>query len=337
VTYRSARPDDEEALLDLWIDANPGTDRDAWRRTYDWMPDRFARTWVAADPEGTLRSAAVTSVRYVRDATGVPQRVGHLSHVATAQAHRRRGHARRVVELALAAMREDGCAWSSLQTSEEARALYEQLGWRSHSRFSRRGRIAGRPDCPVRYDVHRIDPGAAGGWDAIRRLYDACNSARPLSVVRDDAWWRIQPGRASTDTYAGHWPLLLTAQLPQQNDPCGYLWAFVRDDATIARQFGVDVLFRVVEIAALPAEPAALAALFAALADHLAGRQAAGEIFAPREAEVEGALTSLFGGSGNEVEDTEFMARSLGPAFGDRHLQTMFEAPAGMLWPLDDL
>jgi ribosomal protein S18 acetylase RimI-like enzyme len=64
----------------------------------------------------------------MRDAAGEARLVGNVSHVATQPEARRRGHATRLMALAIDVMRADGCVWATLNTSEEARPLYERLG-----------------------------------------------------------------------------------------------------------------------------------------------------------------------------------------------------------------
>ena len=42
-----ARPEEEEALLDLWVAANPGSEREDWRRQWHVLPRRVEQTYVA--------------------------------------------------------------------------------------------------------------------------------------------------------------------------------------------------------------------------------------------------------------------------------------------------
>ena len=148
IAYRPARPTEEAALIDLWVAANPDSDPAAWRREYERAPDRFVHTLVAAAPTGGLLAAALWWPRLVRDAAGEARLVGNVSHVATRPEAWRCGHATRLMALAIDAMRAEGCAWATLTTSEEARPLYQRLGWRAYPRLSWQGRLVRRPAYP---------------------------------------------------------------------------------------------------------------------------------------------------------------------------------------------
>ncbi|HEX8682528.1 MAG TPA: GNAT family N-acetyltransferase [Ardenticatenaceae bacterium] len=337
VQYRLAQPEDEEALLDLWVAANPGTTREAWRRDYHRVPALRERVHVAIAPGGSLLAAAAFWPREVRDARGAALKVGDLSHVATRPEARRQGHARRLVELTIEAMREEGCVWSSLTTSEEARTLYEALGWRAFPRPVREGIASAQAGSSGAFSVSRYEPASEPeGWDALARVYDAFNAARPLTVARDAAYWRDFFVPHLTAWLSGHAPVILVARRAGQADVRGYAIVYYSDEEP-ARAFGLDRLFTVSELGIFPGDEEAVSALLAAALSESGGRLLGGRVYAPREPEIDAAIEQLFGQSARQDQDSEPMARVIAPDFEQSDLDALFAAPGAMAWPLDDV
>src|SRR5919204_2423848 len=126
VDYRLLRADEVDAACDLWMEVYPDSlGHEAWRREFLSIPQHLEHTRVAVDPDGTLLSTVHYWLRHIRDVDGTPLQVGGISHVVTRANARRQGHAARLMDLTLAAIHEDGCAWSLLFTTEEGRPLYE--------------------------------------------------------------------------------------------------------------------------------------------------------------------------------------------------------------------
>jgi F420H(2)-dependent quinone reductase len=128
-----------------------------------------------------------------RDAGGTPHPVGELDSVATRADARRQGHASRLILLALEALQEAGCDWALLvATGEASRRLYERHGWRCYPEPWRRGTITGAlPQDDRRYLVRPLDVlHQPAGWEQIAAVDIAVNRGRPLTVVRDAAYWR---------------------------------------------------------------------------------------------------------------------------------------------------
>lgn len=194
--YRTATPADEPGLHALWAAAFPdaaATVGALWAGD----PGRHARTFVA-DDGGRVVSALHYRPRPIRSATGRPQRVGCLGGVATHPDARGRGHVRRLLGAAVAAMTADGCAWSLLFTATPG--VYEGAGWRSFRATGWSGPPAG-PAAP-RGGSASVRPATGADLGALKALRDAYDEARPLTTVRSlDDWrrriphWYGPPGR----------------------------------------------------------------------------------------------------------------------------------------------
>ena len=228
VEYRHLRPDEEDALLDM-VAAAMGDDRAERQRVLrDFAddPQRFARTHVAVTRGGTVLSAASYWVRYVRGADGSPLRVGHVFGVATRPDARGHGYAGRLLEETIAAMRQEGCAWSVLFTREQARSLYARHGWRDRPLRYQSG--APGNDALARsgpYTVRHYDPRhEPAGWERLAAVYAAYNAVRPLTVVRDLAYWRGYAAWMFTDWLThDHAVFFVATRTPNDHDLCGYV------------------------------------------------------------------------------------------------------------------
>ncbi|BBA96243.1 putative acetyltransferase [Actinacidiphila reveromycinica] len=203
--YRTATPADEAALHALWAAAFPEADAAAVVALWGRDPGRHGRTLVAEDGGGRLVSALHHLPRPIRSATGAPQRVGCVGSVATRPDARGRGHVRRLLAAAVAAMTADGCAWSLLFTATPR--VYEGAGWRSFAAPGWSGRPAGRTPHP---GAAAVRPATAGDLPVLRALRTAYDAGRPLTTVRSaDDWahrvpvWYAPPTRILVATTGG--------------------------------------------------------------------------------------------------------------------------------------
>src|SRR5919199_1532995 len=161
VEYRHLRLDEEGALLDMVAEAMGDDRAERQRVLHDFADDheRFARTHVAITDDGSLLSAASYWVRQVRDVDEKPLRVGHVFGVATRPDARGQGYAGRLLDRAITAMRQEGCAWSVLFTRELARALYARHGWHDRPLRHQSGSLADDlAAISSPYTVRRFDP-----------------------------------------------------------------------------------------------------------------------------------------------------------------------------------
>jgi len=104
MTYRRMQPDEEHAVLSLWSEVFD-ISYEQERRRFVSDPQRFDRTFVAVAPDGGVLSTAHYFNSLRRDADGAPRLVGHVDPVATRPDAQRQGHASRLLELTIEAMR----------------------------------------------------------------------------------------------------------------------------------------------------------------------------------------------------------------------------------------
>ncbi|MFF2618782.1 GNAT family N-acetyltransferase [Kitasatospora sp. NPDC058046] len=102
-----------------------------------WFADRLTgdgRFAAFVVDDGTcLLSCAVGQYTDPMPSPGQGPNVGHIASVATDPAHRRQGHARRVVTAVHDWLTAHGCGYISLTASPAAEALYRSLGYRDHA------------------------------------------------------------------------------------------------------------------------------------------------------------------------------------------------------------
>jgi GNAT superfamily N-acetyltransferase len=324
VEYRLMRAEEERVVLGMW--GEPAYQ--AARLATD--PAARAHTYVAAAPDGSILSALHYLVTVRRDAAGAPRRVGEIDSVVTVAAARRQGHATRLVRLALEALRAAGCDWSLLVATAEGRPLYERHGWRCYPERWRRGTVTGAlPDGDGRYAVRPLDPQREpAGWDRIAAVDVAFNRERPLTVVRDAAYWR---GYAAWRV--GNWiadeGLVIFGAFRREAEPrlCGFAFAEYYPPAFQVRDLGV-----------LPDAPGAAAALLAAVAAEASRRgiPPAGRLYLPEEPAIDAALDRLFGPTLHAGQDEgQLMARPIAADFAERELDAIFDAPGAHFSAID--
>ncbi|MBO1330074.1 GNAT family N-acetyltransferase [Streptomyces sp. VRA16 Mangrove soil] len=178
---RTATPADEPALHALWADCFDDAPHLPALHALD--DGHHHRTFVAARHDGTLDAVVVYVPRTVRDAHGIPHRVGGIGSVATRPEARGRGLVRGLLAAATATMLTEGCAWSLLFT--DTPRVYGSSGWRTFPRPYAEGPLAEAQDAPTRVRAALPDD-----IDAVVRLQAEANARRPLSCVRSADDWR---------------------------------------------------------------------------------------------------------------------------------------------------
>jgi ribosomal protein S18 acetylase RimI-like enzyme len=315
VEYRSLRPEEEGALLDLWMTVYPETDREKWRREWRALDPGPRRTFAAVAPDGTVLSSALYWPVPRRGADGAPSRVGQLSHVATHPGFRRRGHAARLTEMALAAMAADGCAWSLLFTSDEGRPLYERLGWRTQTTRHWTGPVAAGPADGAGYAVRPHDPTGPAGWGPIPGIQAAFNAGRPLATVRDESYWRGHYRARVTDWIAADGAFVLVA-----TDAGGAARGYALAHAVPRGCF-------VAEVGALPGHERALGPLLGAVAARTGAAEAGMLLHAPGDV--------VPNGFGQQRSDAA-MARPIAAAWSAGAIEEAFASADAVAWPFDE-
>ena len=375
VTYRRMLPEDEEAVFQLRMRTWGHPSIEHIRQSAYSDPLYLQHTYAALAPDGALLSTVRYWLRHIRDASGTPRLVGCVASVVTIEAARRQGHARKLMHLAINSMREEGCDWSLLFSSGMGVPLYEGLGYRLYPAPYFRGTFvsdqqsSGSITVTHRTDVQDISSMAGSysvartdgpfdmadhHWQAVHHIYAVYNAHRPLSIVRDENYWRgyfVQS--LGTALRQGSVSLFLASD---QGHPVAYLLARLLSMESARDYFNEDHGVIVSEVGLLPGHDAALPALLSAvrkelllplvsqlselspIPDGVQFSQSAlqGAAILPRQALVEQALRSVFGQTlYMSGERRRMMALPLGKSFTESDLAATFQAPGALLWPMD--
>ncbi|MFE9611644.1 GNAT family N-acetyltransferase [Streptomyces sp. NPDC006012] len=181
--FRTATPDDEASLADLWHTAFGAAPVLAlWRCD----PGRHDRTFVAAE-DGRVLSAVHWLPRPVRSAAGTVERVGCAGSVATLPRARGRGLVRRLMTEAAEAMTAEGCAWSLLFTGTPE--VYRSAGWETFPSPTWHGVLPAAVAAPGHPGVRAAAPDDLPRLMALRERFDR---ERPLTTVRTEEDWRCR-------------------------------------------------------------------------------------------------------------------------------------------------
>jgi len=330
VEYRPIRPEEVPDLLNLW---SQGSDAYRAYQTARFASDPAAcdHTYVAILPNGTIVSTIHYFVSRRWNATGQLRLVGEIDSVGTQPDARRQGHAQRLLLLVLAALEREGCDWSVLNATEMGRPLYERHGWRYFPEPWRRGTIVYDASYPSSaYFVRPFDPRhEPDGWARLAAVDVAFNHARPLTVLRNPAYWQHYAALR-----VGHWiateGLIIFAAFRSATDPqlCGYALG----------EFNPGSFFQIRDLGVLPTETTAISALLNAVAQEgqRRGDPPVGRIFLPCEPAIDAALDQLFGATLEYGQNHgSLMARTIGSWFTDQQLDALFAAPGATLSAID--
>jgi GNAT superfamily N-acetyltransferase len=341
ITYRTLEPHEEEAVLTLWAQVMEDPYEVRKQVFYDFAndPQRFNRTHIALVPDGAICAAVSYWVREVRDGRGEPCRVGLLWGAATLPAFRRQGVATHLIERLILAMKQEGCRWSILFARDEARPLYERMGWSGFPTLYRGGLVATDKLSKetVDYTVQVYDPQQAlQGWQPLARIYEEYNRMRPLSLVRSSEYWHGYVAWVASNWIANQRATYLVATPNgDSTDICGYVLVHYYDQAYAAQHFGSPPWFHVSEIGARTGD--ALAALLSGIATQAYERDIAYSHFSlPEDKDIDKALEQLFVQPMNRESITgAIMARPVADDFDCAQLEALFTAPGALFWEID--
>lgn len=340
ITYRTAQPSDEEALLQLWINvlADSYANRQQLFGDFCHDPQRFARTQVAINAEGTICGAVTYWLRQMHQADGNTALVGHLWGMATDPAYRRQGIATTLLQRIETAMQQAGCQWAILSAREEARSLYERLGWQGIPTLYRGGLSLENLALDARYHVRRYDPWQEPtGWQPLAAVYAHYNHQRPASLVRPLPYWQGYLAWMAQDWIehqcAQYWVVTPTDE-PQTIS--GYALVHFYDHTYAASHFNSPPWFALSEIGVIDDDSGAIHALLAGMIQQAQAQQMVyGHLCIPQESRLESALQQTFRQPLNPQEVTgSLMVRTITPNTTDETADH-FTAPGALLWEID--
>jgi len=342
VTYRKMRFEDEEAVFALRMQMWGAPSIEYVRQGAYLDPKHLDRTFVAFGEDGTLLSTTRYVHREIRGAAGDPQKVGCVASVATIDSARRQGHGRRLMQMTIEAMREEGCVWSLLFSSDMGVPFYASLDYLTLPAPYYEGLLSGeRPPTIGAYQVERVEPPfdfEDSNWKAVRDIYSIYNARRPLSVVRNDAYWRGYYARRVLGRSRSRAVVLFLARTPAA-EPAGYLIADyasgepARQDPEFNKN--LDQFITIDEVGLMPAHEQALPEMLAAMLDGVTRGLVGGSARMPREGGMYEAVRALFGPD-LLMLDCTMMALPLALGVTHQHIANIFVAPGALFWIIDD-
>ncbi len=258
VDYRLIRAEEIPIVFTWWRQDNGASEAYQTAR-FASDPAAYDHTYVAVLADGTVASTIHYLVSRRYDATGQLRLVGEIDSVSTRPDVRRQGHAQRLLLMVLAALEREGCDWSLLNSTEMGRPLYERHGWRCFPEPWRLGTVTNEAlSATDPYVVRPFDPRSEpDGWARLAMVDSVFHRARPLTVARDAAYWQNYAALRIANWITTEGLSIFTA-FRTADDPqlCGYALA----------EFNPGVFFQIRNLAVLPTETAAIAALLRAVA-----------------------------------------------------------------------
>ena len=252
------------------------------------------------------------------------------------------------MQMAIEAMRREELDWTLLSASDMAIPLYEGLGYRILPTPFYRGLLpGGLLENKLAYTVQRIEPPfdvEDENWQAVRNIYAAYNEHRPLSLDRDDAYWRGYFARRLLG-FAWSSDMALFLARSGSGQAIAYLLAYSRRPAPDGGHGAQDPDFTIGEIGILPGQNGALMDLLSSatgwasqvIASRGHSQEAiSGAVLLPREEPIEAAVRSMFGSTLQMVDDRTMMARPISNDFSEEELDATFAAPGAHFWMMDD-
>src|SRR4051794_8291862 len=342
VDYRNMHLEDEDAVFALRMRMWNAPSIEHVRQGARLDPRYLDHSFVAVDEAGTLLSSVRFWLRQIRNASSVPEQVGCVASVATIESARRQGHARKLMQLAIEAMREEGCAWSLLSSSDMGVPLYTSLGYRALPLRYTNGLLSdARPQPTGDYQIDRIDAPFDfddANWQAVRELYARYNARRPLSLVRDDDYWRGYVARGVSRRCLTYTMALFLARTPA-GVPVAYLLADCSREPKelegFEQQGPVDQVITLTELGMHPDHTDALPTLISAMLGSAASGTVGCSFRVPHEGGVYEAFRALFRDD-PRLLDCGMMTLPLAEGITDEYIASIFSAPGALFWIIDD-
>ncbi len=337
VEYRRMRVEDELQAFTLWANTFGEGNPEISRRYISPDPNYLDRTLLAIFPDGTIAATLHYCIYPIRDDKGTPHLVGAISHVATREEHRRKGYAANLLNWAFEDMQANGCEWTLLFSSEMGVSLYERQGFQRFSHPYRRGLLSRSypPDDPD-YTITRIDqPDPTRDWSFLAPIYAAYNDMRPLTRVRDAHYWLSYFPTHIEATLAGKRGALYTAAT-SDGTLCAYMIAHFSTHEMAQKEYQLDQVFTISEIAALPGQEAAIPQLLSAAVKATMPGKVGGQLILPYEEPINSTATIIYGPDLHEMDDRSMFARPLSPNITCDDIKAIFSAPGAIFWRIDD-
>jgi ribosomal protein S18 acetylase RimI-like enzyme len=327
ITYRTLHEDEEVAAIDIWV-GELGHDRTMIQRRWQTDPQYLDHTYAAIAPDGQVVAAISYFLRTVHDAAGTPQRLGHVFYVATRADFQGQGHGRELMARVTKAMQQAGCQWAAVSAGAQARGFYARTGWKLYDTPYRQGTVAteARPT-QASYRISSYDPIAAPeGWAPLIPIYTIYNAGRPLTTVRDQAYWESWVA-VIFQTWQ-HPPLVLLATREGASQPCGYVFAHFYAAGFVIMELGVVL-----------AEAEAISSLLSAVADEAPrrGSPPRGRVYLPQEPVLDRALAQLFGSSLHAGGEPDSMLRPIADTMTQAEIDAIVSAPGAIRWSIDQV
>lgn len=173
-----------------------------------------------------------------------------------------------------------------------------------------------------------------GNWKAVRDIYSLYNAHRPLSLVRDDAYWRGYVSRRIVSRLKSYAVVLFIARAPD-GQAAGYLLAEYSKREEVREGSVFDLFITTYELGTVPGHDEAALTLLAAVMGGTAQGRVGGSIRLPRDGQVDKVVRAMFG-PGLRLLDCDMMALSLNEGFGEEEIAATFAAPGALFWIIDD-
>jgi GNAT superfamily N-acetyltransferase len=328
--------EDHSQVIPLWMQTWGYTDPEYLKRRIGVDPGYLDHTLLAASQDGEILATVHYWLFDLRDREGKPRRVGCVSNVVTKETARRQGHARRLMELALERMPQDGCEWTLLFSSDMGRTLYLQLGYRLYPLPYRRGTLSDkRPPLTGSYSVRRSDlTPQPDYWRSIASIYEAYNHDRPLTVIRDTAYWQGLHVRKLERPFKDHDVHLFVAHSSTEGRDVGYAIAYLSNGEATPTE-GFDSVILLSEIGVVSGHDDAIPQLLSAVVGATRGRRVRVVSFLPADPQTDRTLELLFEPPVEEFDDFFMMARPLDGGLRQEEVEAIVTAPNATFWHLD--
>ncbi|MCS7273670.1 MAG: GNAT family N-acetyltransferase [Fimbriimonadales bacterium] len=180
--FRALRPKEQQACIELWARVfTPGSDFFSRYFADPWWQPHYTRV---CEVDGQLVAAVQIVRRPIRLRAGYTLWMAGIANVATLPAYRGQGFASRLMQEAQAVMDSEDFAFGLLFTG--IRDFYARLGWETLPLPLYEGEPVAGDLGNWRFRVAREED-----LPHLQRWYEALYADRPLSVVRNDAYWRV--------------------------------------------------------------------------------------------------------------------------------------------------